>query len=122
MKVVYCTISGDVPILINENFDKFFEDANVEPVKGWFAEVKIKNSPSKFLMFREDHSEDYMIESTLALHYGTKKFPSNPKLAYNHALKILIKEDAKDAFDVVKQAYEIIFKEECPYRFEDINE
>ena len=109
-RVYYHKLTGGSPILFCENSDKF-------PFNGEdnsFKVVKFKGSPLRVFAFNEERISltSPLVESILAIYIGTKKYPMNPKLALNHAIKITTNAAMEPTSKRLIHMYNKIFNED----------
>ncbi len=130
--VKYHKFTGGVPIIFVENFKDFptaigakpedldegaqFDDGN------YCRTIGFKKSPLKFIVFEDammrtlfGHRRNDVVDATLAMYVAEQKYPMNPKLAMNHAIKLTIENNAVGAYQMLNSTYTRKFKSENPY-------
>lgn len=138
MKVAYHKFTGSMPIVFVENFsdfadgigtnlDELEQSSAVDGTQEFCKFLNFKGSPLKFVVFSEgmmrtifgEGRVDPIVDASLAVFSGKKKYPMNEKLALTHAIKLAVKHERRPAFDMLVKEYESKFNETCPYRMEE---
>ena len=137
--VVYHKFTGDMPIIFVESFKEFANGfgSNLEEmdqgdvVNGtntYCKSIGFSKSPLRFIVFEDrmmrtlfGSRKESVVEATLAMYSGNKKYPKNEQMAVDHAIQLAIKEERKNAFNILKTVYEQKFKESCPHQFKEDN-
>ena len=130
--VKYHKFTGGVPIIFVEKFSDFraaigatsedleegadYDDGN------YFRTIGFKKSPLKFIVFEDammrtlfGTRRNDVVDATLAMYVSEKKYPANPKLAMNYAIKMVIENDAVGAYRILQKHYLNKFRSENPY-------
>jgi len=88
--------------------------------------ISFNKSPLKFIVFEEKmmrtlfgKRDEKIIDVTLAMYSGHKKYPFNEKLAMNHALKMVIQEQREAAYDILKSLYVTKFGGPCTHEYSE---
>lgn len=133
MKVRHHKFTGSMPLIFVEKFEDFgksvgmsldeLEQSDVMGTTQNFCKfVRIKGSPLKFVVFNESMMRtmfgkvnEQIVEATLAIYEGKKKYPMNEKLSLNHALKLALRHERYDTFRLLRTHYENTFEVSCPF-------
>lgn len=137
MKVMYHKFTGSLPIIFVENFKDFAggildemeqTSAMGSRSKDFCRFANFKGSPLKFIVFSEGmmrtlfgkKRNESMIEASLAIFEGSRKYPMNEKLAMNHACKLAMRYERPKTFEILAAEYENRFQSQCPYSMVDM--
>lgn len=134
IKALYHEFTQGIPIIFVERFEDFAKRLNTplekldqEQINGsstFCRLISFKKSPLKFIVFEDQMlrtlfggRKPEIIDATLALHVGYKKYPNNDALAMNHAIKLTVDEERYKAYQLLCATYERMFKLESPWRY-----
>lgn len=137
MKVMYHKFTGSLPIIFVENFKDFAGGIleNMEQTSSMGSKsmefcrfANFKGSPLKFIVFSEGmmrtlfgkKRNESMIEASLAIFEGSRKYPMNERLAMNHACKLAMRYERRETFEILASEYENKFNTQCPYSMVDM--
>lgn len=134
IKALYHEFTQGIPIIFVERFEDFAKRINTplgkldqEQINGsspFCRLISFKKSPLKFIVFEDQMlrtlfggRKPEIIDATLALYVGNKKYPSNEALALNHAIKLTVDEERYKAYQILSATYSRRFKLETPWRY-----
>lgn len=134
IKALYHEFTQGTPIIFVERFEDFAKRLNVplesleqEQINGsspFCRLISFKKSPLKFIVFEDQMlrtlfggRKPEIIDATLALHVGTKKYPNEETLALNHAIKLTVDEERYKAYQILASVYSRLYRHETPWRY-----
>jgi hypothetical protein len=126
-QVKYHKFTRDIPVLFVESFDEFLANVPGEFLSeaemlsnqsAYFKIFSINETDIRYILFNEgmlkqlfgEANKQVAVDATLALYAGSRKYPKNEQMAYEHALQLLVKEDRRTAFRAVESAFTSKFR------------
>lgn len=134
--VYYHEFTRGTPIIFVESFSDFakklgatIDELDEKPINtsnNFCRQIGFKNSPLRFIVFEDSMLRTLfggrnkaVIDSTLALYVGNRKYPQNEKQALEHALKLSIKEGRRGAYTLLSRLYAHNYNVETDLRFDN---
>jgi hypothetical protein len=136
LKALYHQFTEGIPIIFVERFEDFankigykldeLDQSDLNGSENYCRLIGFNKSPLKFIVFEEQMmrtlfggKNQAVIDSTLALYVGQKKFPNNEYRAINHAIKLAVKEERKGAYNILNKLHSEKFKKESNIQLQE---